>query len=65
VYDPSSSFRGPKLADLPSFVSKLEKDVQVPLADAINLDGGSASTFKNGETYLTELSPVGSLLCIK
>lgn len=65
VYDPLSSFRGPKLVDLPSFVSELEEKTGVVIADAINLDGGSASTFKNEEKYLTELSPVGSFLCIQ
>ncbi len=65
VFDPRSSFRGPKLVDLPIFVSELEEKTGVAIADAINLDGGSASTFKNEEKYLTELSPVGSFLCIQ
>ncbi len=64
VFDPSSSFRGPKLADLPIYVSRLEEETGVGIADAINLDGGSASTFKTKELYLTELSSVGSYLCI-
>jgi uncharacterized protein YigE (DUF2233 family) len=64
VFDPSSSFRGPKLADLPRYVTQLEEETKVVIADAINLDGGSASTFKGKELYLTELSSVGSFLCI-
>jgi hypothetical protein len=39
------------------------KEINVQLSDATNLDGGSASAFKNNEIFLKELSNVGSFFC--
>lgn len=64
VYSADSVFNGPLLADLPSAVSQISKQNSLGIADALNLDGGSASAFYSGTTGLAELTPVGSLLCI-
>lgn len=59
------SFDGPKLAELPGLLSLLEKNSQINLADAINLDGGSASAFISKNATFTELTSVGSVFCAK
>jgi len=65
VYKEDSVFEGPLLADLPKVIQKINTKENLGIVDAINLDGGSASAFKNAETTLSELTPVGSLFCIK
>lgn len=63
IYVKESVFSGPMLADLPRIVDLISKDVNLGIADAINLDGGSASAFFNGNTSLSEISPVGGFFC--
>lgn len=64
-YDPDSPLDGPKLADLPKMVLDQADDMDVGIVSAINLDGGSASAFFDGETAVSEWSPVGSVWCLK
>jgi uncharacterized protein YigE (DUF2233 family) len=64
IYDKTSAFEGPLLNDLPAIIQHLDQTIGLRLADAINLDGGSASAFITDKTSLTEISPVGSFLCI-
>ena len=63
IYDPENSWNGPKLADTPGVLSGVMERLQ--LTDALNLDGGSASTFIRGDLSLQELTSVGSFFCIK
>lgn len=56
---------GPTLDELPEFVLKVAKLENVSINNAVNLDGGSASTFKGPDILLSEISPVGSWWCIK
>jgi uncharacterized protein YigE (DUF2233 family) len=65
VYSGDSVYLGPLLSDLPSAVSFISSKENLGLADALNLDGGSASAFYNADTSLSELTPVGSIFCIK
>ena len=65
VYTEDSVFDGPLLADLPLVIEKISDEEKLDIAEAINLDGGSASVFYQGETTISELTPVGSLFCIK
>jgi uncharacterized protein YigE (DUF2233 family) len=65
VYRQDSVFDGPLLGDLPEVVQKISRKENLGIADAVNLDGGSASAFYNGETALSELTAVGSLFCVK
>ncbi len=65
VYDENSVFGGPLLSDLPSAVEEISNREEFRIADAINLDGGSASAFYNGDANLSELTSVGSIFCIK
>lgn len=64
-YDKNSLFRGPLLAELPDIVLAEAKNRNIEIADAINLDGGSASAFVSRDEVLTELSPIGSFFCVK
>jgi uncharacterized protein YigE (DUF2233 family) len=65
VYNPESVFDGPVLSDLPSILSSISLQENVTLESAVNLDGGSASAFYSEDTKLGELTPVGSIFCIK
>lgn len=65
VYNPNSVFDGPLLADLPEIIQKISDKERLHIADAINLDGGSASVFYHEKTSLSELTAVGSLFCIQ
>ncbi len=65
VYSSDSVYSGPMLADLPSVVDSISRKENLGIADALNLDGGSASAFYNGKTALSELTSVGSIFCIK
>ena len=64
-YDPESTFIGPKLEDLPQALKLFGEKTGIILADAMNLDGGSASAFYTAEVNLSEASPVGSFFCVK
>lgn len=65
LYNPESVFSGPILSRLPDVITKLSTQENLQVTEAINLDGGSASAFYGGTTKLSELTPVGSLFCIK
>lgn len=65
VYSHDSVFSGPLLSELPKIVEDVSGKEHLGIADALNLDGGSASAFYNVDTILSELSPVGSIFCIK
>ncbi len=56
---------GPTLNDLPGIIESLGKTTSLNLVDAINLDGGSHSTFLTESANLSELSTIGSFFCIK
>ncbi len=63
-FNSNSFFSGPLLAELPMEVKKYSDEHDLNIADAINLDGGSASAFLSNNIQLSELSPVGSFFCI-
>jgi uncharacterized protein YigE (DUF2233 family) len=65
VYSGESAYFGPLLSGLPSVVSSISSKDNLGIEDALNLDGGSASAFYSGDTRLSELTPVGSLFCVK
>ncbi|MBI3342995.1 phosphodiester glycosidase family protein [Candidatus Gottesmanbacteria bacterium] len=62
IYDPDNPWSGPRLADTPTIVSKVQ--VRLQLTDALNLDGGSASAFIRDDLSLEEFTSVGSFFCI-
>lgn len=64
IYDPSTSYQGPLLADLPHALGSIEKLLNITISDAANLDGGSASAFYSDTASLNEVSLVGSFFCV-
>lgn len=65
IYNPDSVFEGPLLKTLPDLVGKISTLESFIIDSAINLDGGSASAFYSDTTNLEELTPVGSIFCVK
>lgn len=64
IYKQDSVFSGPKLGDLPEILSDFGRKANLEIADAINLDGGTASALYSNEVSITEASPIGSYFCI-
>lgn len=64
-----NNFSGPLLADIPVIFAREEIQEILPLTTILNLDGGGASFFYSrdaeGTFSLSEVSPIGSLLCVK
>ncbi len=58
-----SPLSGPYLEDLPIIVSKLNKVGSLGISEALNMDGGSASAFRNEGIKLNEWVSVGSWWC--
>ncbi|MBI2028939.1 phosphodiester glycosidase family protein [Candidatus Gottesmanbacteria bacterium] len=56
-------YSGPQLADLGEII--YSNDNPLKFMEAINMDGGSASTFFDNGFHIQELSSIGSLLCIQ
>jgi hypothetical protein len=65
IYNESSKFMGPYLADLPQILEIAQDKIGFLIADAINLDGGSASAFYFRDFQLSEASPIGGFFCVK
>ncbi len=64
-YNSASAYFGPNLDDLPDVFSTFEQKSGITFADAINLDGGSASAYYTDNFSLSEISPVGAFFCEK
>lgn len=58
-----SLFSGPLLADTPIIVSAISQQIKQDFTAALNLDGGSASTFYTNNLHLEEFSYIGSYFC--
>lgn len=63
IYEKSSVFKGPYLADLPKVLKIVEDKSGMKFESALNLDGGTASAFIINGTTLGELSLIGSYFC--
>ena len=64
LFSEDNPYQGPLLAHVPSILMKLEERQNFTFVNAVNLDGGSASTFFSQDLFLQELTPIGSFLCI-
>jgi len=64
-YIHDSIYNGPLLGDLPMIVKQFADNQQISVDTALNLDGGSASYFKNSDSELPELTPIGSMFCLQ
>ena len=47
IFVPETEVQGPQLADLPDIIEKISTRLPNKIVNAINLDGGNASIFKN------------------
>ncbi|OGM28889.1 hypothetical protein A2801_02925 [Candidatus Woesebacteria bacterium RIFCSPHIGHO2_01_FULL_41_10] len=69
ILDTDSSFSGPLLAKLPALLNIIASEHQIEIADAINLDGGTASglfyTSEDKGELVTELSTIGTFICVE
>ncbi len=64
VTSTENSYEGPQLSDLPPLLFSIDSPFQVNRA--LNLDGGSASFFKDSSGFmLSEIVAIGSVLCFK
>lgn len=64
IFDSSNVFLGPKLEEVPDIVAQISETENLNLESAVNLDGGSASAYRSSDLKLSELTPVGSFICI-
>lgn len=65
IYLNDNIYSGPKLSSLPQHVSIFESKTKIRISDALNLDGGSASSLITDTVSINELTHVGSFFCIK
>lgn len=65
IYYKPSTLVGPKLKDLSILLDELYKNTNLKIESALNLDGGSHSSFISDSVSLTEISRIGSFFCIK
>lgn len=65
VHKPGNTFSGPTLTNLPDIIFNINKQENLTIPTAINLDGGSHSTFQTSVNSISELSAVGGIFCIK
>ncbi len=56
--------KGPMLEELPFLIEEINEIFGLNIADAMNLDGGTASFFYGDSLVLGEVSTVGSFFCI-
>ncbi len=56
---------GPYLADVPVILKTYSSQKAIPIQNAVNLDGGSASVFHSDSMVYPEFNPVGSFLCVR
>ncbi len=61
----NSKFNGPLLGDMPEVIQHFANSSKIQIIHAINLDGGSASTFYKGDIQMAELTHVGAFFCQK
>ncbi len=65
VIQEENPYQGPLLTDLPALLFAIKQPFVIK--QALNLDGGSASFYYNAydNFTLSELTPVGSLICVR
>lgn len=65
IFEKGNVLSGPYLANMPDILNIIEEKLKISLIKAINLDGGTASTFWSNNISLNEVALVGSFLCEK
>lgn len=64
-YKEKSRVGGPYLAELPEILNKVQEKTDIKIVNAVNLDGGSHSSFMIQGLKLPEISRMGNYFCIK
>ena len=64
IFQEDGYLKGPTLEDLPKIINKINLKHSLQIADAINLDGGSASAFLTPSSKIKEYTNLGSYFCI-
>ena len=64
-YSINNFIEGPTLDELPVLIEKINADLKLGIADALNLDGGNASAFYSDNLMVSETTRVGSFFCVK
>lgn len=64
-YRDSAEYAGPMLGQLPEIIKSFQKQTDIKVIDAINLDGGKHSIFITNYVRLNELERIGSYFCVK
>lgn len=64
IFEKESVLQGPYLEHLPKILGALGEKMKVHFSYALNLDGGTASTFYSDSIVLPEFAPVGGFFCI-
>lgn len=65
ITEKDSDHTGPLLKDMPTIAQLVSQSLNLTFTEAINLDGGSASSFYTQEFHLKEANPIGSAFCLK
>lgn len=63
IFDPDSQFLGPALSQLPGVLEEFENQSGIVIADALNMDGGSTSSFYSSDRSMSEITFSGSFFC--
>jgi len=63
ITNDKSFFTGPLLTKLPQIVEAIGNQENLSFKEALNLDGGTASTYLDSELHLPEANPIGSFFC--
>lgn len=64
-YREKSDFEGPLLGELPEVIQLFEKQTNIKIINAINLDGGGHSVFISNFDLLRESAIIGSYFCAR
>ena len=63
AYDSNDYFNGPDFSTMLTILSYLEGSEEIKIKSAINLDGGTASSYIDSNYEINELIPPGAFLC--
>ncbi len=65
VYNKNNLYSGPTLEYLPTIIDTINKQFNLKIVNAVNLDGGSASSIIANGIKFTELTSIGGYICIQ
>lgn len=63
IFQKNSDFEGPLLTNLPEIIAQFNNSQELNIADAVNLDGGSASAYFDQDFSFPELNTIGGYFC--